>query len=254
MLDSDWLATCAPLGAYDSKNQAWKALGVGVFIYDEPFIWFITAHHIIKEKSDFPIHILINHAKTKHHLINIESMHLQNQIDWIIDEENDIAAALFPSDADFLIKSIRFPLFLSSKDIVPSMNCYTVGYPYNIAGFDVDGIISCVLKGIISAIDKRKNRIYVTVPTFPGNSGGPLFISKRSIHDESPTLDGNVVFLGGIIDQYILVGNAIEQNNHLSIPAMHLGVVIPSELIIKLLTSAQASILKEKISRKRTLK
>src|SRR3984957_13513154 len=165
MLDNDWLATCAPLGAYDSNNHSWKALGSGVFIYDDPFIWYVTANHIIKEKSDFPIHILINHAKTKHHLIDIESMHAQNKIDWIIDEQNDIAATLFPSNTDFIIKAISFSYFLSSKIMLPSMNCYTVGCPYGIAGFDVDKIIPCVLDGIISGIDTKKNRIYVTVPT-----------------------------------------------------------------------------------------
>ncbi len=252
MLDNNWLITSAPLGGYDSKNQSWKAFGSGVFIFDKPFIWYVTANHIVKRKSTLPIHVLINHAKTKYHLINIESMHSQNEIDWIVDEENDLAATLFPLNPDFNIKAIGFPFFQSSQDLLQSMICYTVGCPYGMAGFDIDRNNQYVLDGIISFVERKKNRIYVTVPTFPGNSGGPLFVWKQPIQpDGSLTVGSKVVFLGGIISKYVLISNGSEQDNPCpALPPMHLGEVIPSELIKNLLTSQKSFALKEKVKGK----
>src|SRR5665647_1246746 len=96
MLDKDWLSTCAPLGILDPTNQTWKALGAGVFVYDDPFIWYVTAYHSIK--GNVPIHVLINHSKENQYLVNVESLHKQHKMDWLIDQDNDLAATLFPAD------------------------------------------------------------------------------------------------------------------------------------------------------------
>lgn len=247
MLDKDWLLTCAPLGAFDLEKQSWRALGAGVFIYDNPFIWYVTANHIIAENSDTPLLVLINHAKEKRNLIDLGAVQKQYQINWLIDEKNDLAATLFPTNQDFMLRAIEFSFFMDSKNMLPSMICYSVGCPYNLMGFDMEKITPCVLDGIISGIDPKEGRVYVTVPTFPGNSGGPLFIWKQPIAPNgSLNLTTPVVYLGGIISQYAVVSNG-SQPNHDNSPSLHLGIVIPSEAIQRLLTSSASQILKEKV-------
>lgn len=251
MLDKEWLSTCAPLGVLDSTNQQWVAHGAGVFVYDNPFIWYVTAYHIIKDNKNSPIHILVNHSKANRYLVDVVALHKQHKIDWLIDPNNDLAATLFPSDPNFLLKAISFSSFLHSKEMIPSMKCYSVGCPYSLAGFDVEKVNPCVLDGIISGVDMKSAHVYVTVPTFPGNSGGPLFIWKQPIQPNGDTNLGNaVVYLGGIISAYMLVGGAAEEANLMSLPSLHLGVVIPSESIYNLLHNASAMRLKAKVIKK----
>jgi hypothetical protein len=251
MLDNDWLLTCAPLGIFDSKNQSWKALGAGVFIYDEPFIWYVTANHLIASNSHSSIQILINHAETGHCLIDMQALHKMHKMEWAIDKKNDLAATLFPSDPNFLLKAIKFSSFMHSKDMIPSMVCYSIGCPHSLVGFDIEKIIPCVQDGIISGIDSKQGRVYVTVPTFPGNSGGPLFVWKQPIQSNGNfSLGGSVVYLGGIITQYALVNGENKEKNPTPPPPLHLGIVIPTENIQNLLNSSKSQALKQKIKSK----
>src|SRR5690348_9048314 len=113
------------------------------------------------------------------------------------------------------------------------MTCYSVGYPYSHVGFDNERVNPCVLDGIISGIDDQKKRIYVTVPTFPGNSGGPLFIWKPPISTNgSVNLGEQIVYLGGIISNYILISSEQNQSSEVLLPPVHLGEVISSDAII----------------------
>lgn len=251
MLDKDLLSTCAPLGTLCSKTNEWRARGAGVFIFDDPFIWYVTAEHLTANKESHPIHILINHAKSKQYLVNIDSLHKQHKMDWIVDKKNDLAATLFPADPNFELKAINFSLFMNSKEMLPSMSCYSVGCPYNLAGFDMERVNPCVLDGIISGIDRQRGRIWVTVPTFPGNSGGPLFVWKQPIQANGDVnLGRTVAHLGGIISEYVLVGDGnSETDNRMCLPPLHLGVVIPTESIQALLNTEEALGLK-----KRTMK
>lgn len=250
MLDKYWLSTCAPLGVFDSTTQVWKALGAGVFVYDDPFIWYITAYHLIKDKGNLPIHVLVNHAKANRYLVDIDSLHNQHKIDWLIDNKNDLAATLFPVDPSFVIKAISSSSFMSSKEMIPSMKCYSVGCPYSLAGFDMEKVNPCVLDGIVSGIDTKQLRVYVTVPTFPGNSGGPLFVWKDPIQPNGVNLGSSVLYLGGIISEYILVGNGTtEKTSQMDLPPLHLGVVISSEAILDLLQNANAIDLKNRIKK-----
>lgn len=219
-----------------------------MFIFDEPYIWYVTAEHILKESHK--VYVYVNHQKTNRYLVDISSLHKQHGIEWVIDEKQDLAATLFPSDPDFKIKAISFPTFLKSEELIPSMTCYSVGCPYGLAGFDMNNITPCVLDGIVSGIDTIHNRIYVTVPTFPGNSGGPLFVWKEPIKPNGDAkFSEQILYFGGIISEYALVGNGISGENYQSSPpSMHLGVVIPAESISNLLQSEQAVIQKKHIN------
>lgn len=252
MLNKDWLSTCAPLGIFDSNTKAWKAIGAGVFIYDDPYIWYVTALHLIKDKEPFSTQVLVNHTNGKHCLVDIGSLHKQHNVNWIIDNNHDLAATLFPSNPNFNLKAISKDYFFQSKDLLPSMRCYSVGCPYSLSGFDIENMTTCVLDGIISGVDSKQHRVYVTVPTFPGNSGGPIFVWKEPIQANGGLEIGDpTVYLGGIITEYALIGCETSQEmSELRLPSLHLGVVIPSEAILALLNETQAKELKNQIKKK----
>lgn len=128
----EWLLTCAPIGILEESKQSWKAIASGVFVYDNPFIWYVTSHQKICN-SGISLHILLRHKKMDQIFFDISSVHKQVNIDWIFDQQNNIAATLFPADPDFDLKAIGFEYFLDSKDMLPAMNCYSVSYPYVLA-------------------------------------------------------------------------------------------------------------------------
>lgn len=248
MLDEDWLSTCAPLGILDTSFNQWKAIGAGVFVFDDPFIWYVTANHILKEIGDESIFVLVNHKKMQKSLVNISSLHKQHKLNWLIDESNDLAATPFPADTNFAFKAVSAPSFLSSSYMLPSMVCYSIGCPYSLAGFDIEKVNPFVLNGIISNLDKQAKKIYVTVPTFPGNSGGPLFVWNSPIKPNGDVSLGNpVVYLGGIITGYVLVASSTSPISQAACPPLHLGVVVPSEIIHDLLHNVEAKNLKNKM-------
>lgn len=236
MLESHWLLTCAPMGIFDDQNKCWKALGTGVFVYDDPFIWYVTANHFFKNKN-LNFSVLIGHKKENKCLVDISALHQKLQIGWLIDEKNDLAATLFPSDENFMLKAIDLNFFMSTKEMAPTMSCYSISFPYSLANFDVENIVPFVQKGIISSINNKLERIYVTVPIFPGNSGGPIFVNKQphSVQD---------IGFGGIISDLATIDNGDAEK--LSAVPQQVGIVIPSEHVQKLLHSEKACQLKQR--------
>jgi hypothetical protein len=59
-----------------------------------------------------------------------------------------------------------------------------------------------------------------------------------------------IIFLEGIISEYILVSNDSEANKKSSMLPLHLGMVIPAEIIQKFLTSSKSREQKEKVQKK----
>jgi hypothetical protein len=134
---------------------------------------------------------------------------------------------------------------------MPAMKCYSIGCPYSLIGYDVQKVMPYVQDGIISAIDEKKSRIYVTVPTFPGNNGGPLIV-QNELTQQSRTgfTNGAMIYFGGIFSETISVSNGYQNNQNISVPSLYLGVVISSEVIQKFLNAAKAKKLMEKIKKK----
>lgn len=249
MLDKDWLATCAPIGTFNPVEKIWRAAGAGVFIYQPPYIWYVTAHHVIDHKQDPSFCVLINHSQGERFLMDIRALHAQHAIHWVIDKENDIAATLFPVAPHFEIKAIEFAYFLPSTQLLPSMKCYSVGCPYaTFVEHDANRVMPYVLDGIISGVDLQQRCIYTTAPTFPGNSGGPLFIWKDpSLPNGSITVGEQIVYFGGIISQYVLISHKETSKGVLPLPPLHLGKAIPAEAIQMLLQSSEAKKVQQKI-------
>ena len=207
MLEKEWLLTCAPIGSLEKTKQSWKPIATGVFVYDNPFIWYVTSCQQVFKNNGTSLYVLLRHKKLHQILFNLSPMHKQENLDWVFDEENDIAATLFPADPNFDLKAIGFESFLASKDMLPAMNCYSVSYPYILAELDAEKVNPCVLGGIISRIDEP-SKVYITTPIFPDNCGGPLFIWKSPFNSSnSITLGNPSIYFGGIIDGNDLTPN-----------------------------------------------
>src|ERR1700738_2130079 len=112
MLDRNWLLSWAPLGFLESSQQSWTAIGSGVFVYDGTFIWYVTSHHLIGKQNMGPLHILIRHKNGGRVLFDVQAIHRQMGLEWVIDQENGIAATLFPIDPQYDLKAIGLDLFL----------------------------------------------------------------------------------------------------------------------------------------------
>lgn len=232
MLDKKWLLTSAAIGSFDPLAQAWEGRGAGVFIYDDPFTWYVTAYNLIKNKNSKMLSVIVDNNKTKHSLIDIDSLHLQHKLGWIVDDAGDIAATLFPSNPDFILKSIPKSSFITSSEMQPTMTCYAVGFPYSLARTDMDCIRPYVVDGIISGLDKERERIHVTLPMYLGNRGGPIFIIKDTSNMS--------VYFGGVIVDRVHVNDSTSAG-------VHLTTVSPPEIIASLLSSQEALILKNRL-------
>lgn len=250
MLEKEFLQTCAPIGILESSKNSWKAIASGVFIYDNPFIWYVTSRQQICDNSNISLHVLLGHKKVSHILFPISSMHEKENINWIFDEQNDIAATLFPADPDLELKAISFEYFLASQDMLHAMHCYSVGYPYIIAEQDTQKIAPYILEGIISRIDES-SKVYVTTPTFPDNYGCPIFVWKSPFSSSnSIDIGGRSIYLGGIITKTITVEANTGKDGSSSFQPIYLSVMSASESIKNLLSSPKALSQKKRMKEK----
>lgn len=247
MLNRDWLSAFASIGVLkDSKD--WIPIGAGVFFQTPPVIWIVTANHVIKDAGKHSIAILVGHQTEKIATVNITSIQSKFKFGWIRDEEGDLAASVVPLLPELTIKAVTKKLCKKLKDISPSMSCYTVGCPYGIRGFEHENPTPLVLDGIVAGVDSRKGIIYTSAPTFPGNSGGPLVVEEKPYDPsgKNMVIGRPTLLLGGIVIKWCLVSE--EESDLNKLPPLHLGLVTPSDRILKLLGSEKAKSIIKKLS------
>lgn len=250
MFKKEWLLTCAPIGILELSKQAWKAVASGVFIYDNPFIWYVTSYQQICSNRDVSLNVLLRHKKMGQILFDISSIHKQEKIGWVFDEKNNIAATLFPSDPDLELKAVGFESFLDSQDMLPAMNCYSIGFPYALAEQDSMKIGPSVLEGIISRIDEP-SKVYITTPIFLDNYGCPLFVWKNPVGlDGSVNLGQPSLYLGGIMTKTVSMEKGVCNNDKHALQSIHMGVMSSSELIKNLLFSSEGVSQKKRLKEK----
>ncbi len=149
-----------------------------------------------------------------------------------------------------LLGAIGFEYFLDSKDMLPAMNCYSVGYPYFLAEQDPKKVTPWVFEGIISNIDKSSN-VYVTTPILQDNYGCPLLVwkspfgSNGSINIGSPSL-----YFGGIMTKTISLESGTDKDCNFIVQPLYLSKVPYTELIKNLLFSPEALTQKTRMNKK----
>ena len=236
MLSREWLSAFVPIGILRDGN-AWMPAGAGVLLHDPPFIWLVTANHVVATKSsgDFAVFVTHRHEQQRV-LINLTNGHRSFGIGWLRNARDDVAACLMPADPSWDIKAVGRELCANFDDLVPSMQCYTVGCPYGLAGVDPQRAVPLVLDGIVAGLDRRERLIYISTPTFPGNSGGPIVIVRPPYNADGNLVVGMpTVFLAGIVREQLIV-----RGDKDDAPLLHLGLGIPIAAGLRLIHSDEA--------------
>ena len=188
MLSREWLSAFVPLGVSQSTTE-WRAIGSGMLLHDPPVIWLVTANHVVDAAGGQEIAPLVTAKAGGKVLARIHEFQKLHGYGWHVNESADIAVTLMPVSPDWDIKAIDDSLCIGESELVPSMPCYTVGCPYEVMGFDPRSATPLVLDGIISGLNQDTGQIYTSVPTFPGNSGGPIIVRRANSFDKRGSLD-----------------------------------------------------------------
>ncbi len=221
MLDQDWLKTFAPFGIIPEQNR-WQPTGACVFISYEDVVWCVTAAHVLTTAASKPVGCMVT-MNGQQTILGLTEIYAKTPgIGWNIDRDSDLAAGPMPIPPGIDIRTIGFDRCLEQKDLLPSMPCLTAGQPYGLPGVDPTKPTPLILDGIIAGLEPAQRRVFVSVPTFPGNSGGPI-IAYRTPWNTAGGMNVGIptVFLAGIITQTIVLsGNQADKS---PIPPLHLG-------------------------------
>lgn len=240
MLTRQWLSAFVPIGVLRSANE-WVPIGAGVLFHEPPVIWLITANHVVKNAEGHEIAPLVSAKGGGVTPVRIPEIQEKYGFGWHADESQDVAVTLMPVSSDWEIKAIDESLCMNRSELIPSMPCYTVGCPYGVTGFDPQRATPLVLDGIVSGLDPESGYIYTSVPTFPGNSGGPIIVRRDPFNPAGGALIGRpILFLAGILLQARLVSSSADPSTALSLPPLHLGVGVSIEAALALIKSSSA--------------
>ncbi|MDP2955720.1 MAG: trypsin-like peptidase domain-containing protein [Longimicrobiales bacterium] len=210
--------------------------------------WLVTARHVKDaakcEAQDRGSFVLVGTTGSGDQF----PMHLGEEaarhgVEWIqSDEKEDLAAIPIPLSTEWVHRTIPESLCLTAGAVIPSMPCYTVGIPYGFLGSDPARITPLVLDGVVSGIDRGQGLLYISAPTFSGNSGGPAFVYRSPFNVAGGLTVGTptVLFAGIVIQQMLVRGATGDPGAGIAYPPLHLGVVRSAERVLALLDGAEA--------------
>lgn len=239
MLNQEWLSTFAALGMVENGEEesvAWRAVGAGVFLSARDMMWVATAGHVMPDE-DAPRAALRLDVDGSPKLVPLGS--IQRGIPglkWIRDDSNDLAVALLPRLPNARLKTIPEAFWVSADMELTSMTCLVGGCPLGLPGLDARRAMPVVLNGIVAGIDHEQQRIFITAPTYKGNSGGPVFIDRGIRGPDGGFLVGpTATLLGGVV-----IGTSTFEASGSARP-LHLGVAVHVQLLRTLLAGDAAS-------------
>jgi hypothetical protein len=267
MLSTEWLSAFAPIGRLREDNL-WAAFGACVFFHKSPFLWIVTARHVVSKVGPAAVTVLVTRSSGEGVVVVEVGKILANHgLSWIEDEKNDLAIAPMPVPPDCTIKSVTAENCLHFSNLLPSMPCFTVGCPYGLHGLNPQRATPLVLDGVISGLDPVSRKIYTSAPTFPGNSGGPLIALRTPFEPFGGLTVGRptVLFAGIMLETVLLPASdpvayssppsysgyatlagakpSPSLDSVCAIPPLHLGVAVPADAVLALLDSDKAGTL-----------
>jgi hypothetical protein len=243
MLAPEFLHTTVPLGHLSAGGE-FQAIGAGVILSSREFAWIVTARHVHG-----------GGAAADHDLVAIGTAQDGTQfpiliagalgpagLDWIFsDVETDLAIAPMPLSPEWRLRAIPPELTLKTSALVPAMPSYTLGVPYGLATLNPDRLEALVLDGVIAGVDPARAGFYTSAPTFPGNSGGPVFVYRTPFNVQGGLQVGvpPVLLAGIVLRQELIVPQMTGAVGFPDVP-LHLGFVRGIERAYALLDSADA--------------
>lgn len=220
MLSFEWLSAFVPIGAL--RRDQWHAAGAGVLFAHQETIWVVTANHVVEQIGEDRATVLFSLSGGGVTAVNLAQIHRDNGLSWVREPNTDLACAIVPVSDQVRMKAVAEDNCLSIEQLVPSMQCYTVGCPYGVRGVDSASATPLVLDGVVSGTNASLGVVHTSAPTFPGNSGGPLIVVRSPFNAEGNMVVGRAtVLLAGIVLQSALVRSP-NPDDHL--PPLHLGM------------------------------
>lgn len=238
MLNREGLRPFLPLGIL-RDTHTWVPVGAGtLFSPTPPVCWFVTAAHVIHDNPNRHFVVLVNRKDGPPAPVDLTGFQHLTGTAWQSDTEHDVAATLMPYLPDFDVCAVGRDDCLAAKDIAPSMQCFTVGCPYTVRAFNPREATPLALDGIIAGVLDKTKQLWITAPTFPGNSGGPLIV-VRPLAPSGRLVQGPWLRFAGVVTHYLLVSDPDPRPGG-PLPPLHLGVAASADHVLMLLESAGA--------------
>ncbi len=248
MLSPEFLNTALPLGLL-SSDGSFRPLGSGVLLERHGLSWLVTARHVkdaaeSAATNDTPFVLVGTTNSGDQFPMPLKETAAKHELEWVqTDAEEDLAAIPLPLSPEWVHRAIPDSLCITGDGIVPSMPCYTVGMPYGFSPSVPGRITPLVLDGVIAGINEAEGLLYISAPTFKGNSGGPAFVYRSPFNVAGGLTVGKpTVLLAGLVIQQMLVGGAGgTASEGPASPPLHLGIVRSAERIFSLLDGPAAT-------------
>jgi hypothetical protein len=239
MLDREWLKTFAPFGIIQPSGQ-WLPTGACVFVDYGGVAWCITAGHIFGRAVDTPVGCLVPIDGQLTVVALSDVYQKMSGIGWILEPASDLAVGPMPMQPGMDIHSIGFDRCLQLQDVHPSMPCVIAGQTYGLPGIDAVKPTPILLDGIIAGIDLPTQRVFLSVPMFPGNNGGPIIAYLAPLQaGDSTQLGVSAAFLAGIVTETLVIPR--QHTDVIAQTPMHLGSGASIDAVKNLLFGAEAT-------------
>lgn len=153
-------------GVVSSSDMGVKSTGSGFIVSPNGYI--VTNHHVIENNNKIIVDVTIN-GETK----SYEATVIQK------DKQNDLAI-LKIKDTSFNIGDIKYS-FSETGTFNVGASVFTIGYPLALSGMGKEAKYTDGKVSAKTGYNGEINSFQTTIPTQPGNSGGPVFNEKGQL-------------------------------------------------------------------------
>jgi len=153
-------------GVTSSSDMAVKSYGSGFIISPNGYI--VTNHHVVESNNKIIVDVMIN-GETK----SYEATVIQK------DKQNDLAIIKI-KDTSFNIGTVKYS-FSETGSFNVGAAVFTIGYPMALNGMGKEAKYTDGKVSAKTGYNGEINSFQTTIPTQPGNSGGPVFNEKGQL-------------------------------------------------------------------------
>jgi hypothetical protein len=240
----DWLNAFVQLGKAEGEGLA--PLGSGFLLLDDNRPWLITSRTTLETAQGDDLLAWVGSPGT---VVGISQALALNELQWVVHEQHNLAACLFPLDPAWNVKAFSQAACVPGEKLMPLMDACSLGSPY---GFDLGGRPPVMaLDGVLSSVDLERGRLFTTAPLLPMNTGAPLLVLT------APLAMGGSVLLAGVMAQTLPVRRPVEGAMvppHLVPTQLHLSLAHPVGAVFDLVRSegakAQLARVEERVAEK----
>lgn len=214
----DWLGAFVPLGV--ARDRSWLPLGAGVLLVDAPVVWLLTARSVLTAAGDQRLAAFVSEQRGGL-VLDLTTGRRGSPLDWLIDEEHDLAACLVPVDPAWGTKAFSEARCAPTEQLQPGTPVQALSCVYGVPGVS-ERTAPLLLTGVVARRDPA--RLVTTVPLPPHNAGAPLLLPL-------PVQLGGGVALLGLLTR----GVAVPEVG--AAPPLRLSLAVPISAALSLVRS-----------------